>query len=360
MKDASITVSAVDGTGRIGGIAGFAADISNCSVENLTINIKYDNTPSAVYVGGVAGRSNEISDCSAENLEMYVNGDRDLFAGGVIGQVTNGDDTSTATNLTAKNIKIDAKIEITTECTIGGVSGILDYHSISSGLSAEDVNLKVYSIKDKYWGSPAYICGVTGKMRGTLSKAYSDNAKISAECYKSVYGGGISGTLADTGTISNSYSLNITINLVTPDISGGSAYGGGITGLAYGTINNAYSYKTKITVNCDGNYYVGGIAGHISGGVISYCASIGMSTGSLTSTTSAKVVKAVAPIGYNEGSIAHCYYANASASFTTTNDLTASSLTKELFTESLKLSDKNWDFGQFDDEEIETPLPVLK
>ena len=270
---ARLALENVDITGRdyAGAIAGY---MEGGAITDSYSTGKIDTTSSSTvtHSGGIVGRANTtITDCYSTatiNSTSSWTVDRKSYSGGIAGRIDGGAITGSYSTG-----------DITSSHTISS-SGSSSYSGGIVGC-AGDCGLTGYGVNDVEIAgsystgaiaSTAYLSFAGGIMglgyigeNSTITDSYSEGNITSSGSIG--YAGGIVGDLNGNVGISGNYS--------TGDITS-TRYTGGIAGrLTGGIITNSYS-KGDISAE----YYSGGIAGHVDNGTIAYS----YSTGDITTT----------------------------------------------------------------------------
>ena len=312
----TITTSGTGAFTCLGGIAGAAGTISNCTTSGAI------NMAGGIMscIGGVAGSIQSTATNCISNMSMTLNSNANKYqvyniqyVGGIVGRgytITNC--TTNATITASASNSYDNSYAVIQY--LGGLAGYIN--SISSSSTSGAVNITSGSLAQ-------YIGGVAGSLNNGANKSYSTmninvtpsgnyiggfagsgNRTIS-QCYttgnvtaaNSSYVGGFVGQLS--GIVNQCYT--------TGNVTGDRDVGGFVGG-SYGTINNSY---TTGNVTSNGSY-VGGFTGS-GGGYYNTCYASG--TVNYTGTSSY--------YGGFTGStnyyLTNCYYNNANSTGLSSN-----------------------------------------
>ncbi|MBQ8394221.1 MAG: hypothetical protein IJX49_01440, partial [Clostridia bacterium] len=243
----------------VGVISGRAGSVSNCLVENVTVEVK-GQTDAEIHVGGlVGGESANISDCTVKNSVITVTSlDRDcnVYVGGIAGHVS-----GTVKNCVSKNNKINANAN--------KMQGALN-------------------------GSQAYAGGVAGRIYGEESMMECCGAQdneINVSSSGKVRGGGLC-AVAYQATVTECYAANNTViagDEVTDEIKLFMAMrtlGGLIGYVADSTVQSSFAIGNTCTENSkktEEEYSMsGGIIGESSNSAVSYCAALNNTLAAVT------------------------------------------------------------------------------
>lgn len=269
----------------IGGVSKIKCDIKNCSVDNVKIkftgievNSAYGNY-GTLYAGGIAGRCRDVSDCRVENCSIEVESKHtynDVYLGGIVGYSEN----AISNSYSAKNT----------------LTAVARYRSTSMGLgSAATIYVGGIAAKSAN-GSQMKYC-------------YAENNNIDGNCAGEIFAGGIIG-FSEKTTVSQCYakSNEIYIHGNLTDIKNTlTQYAGGLIGSVKGcSVMACYAYNDKaIKHSCDSTEMrfakVAGLIGEIDDSTVMNCATYNHAIDAANSDEFAVT---------NSGDITECYVSN--------------------------------------------------
>jgi len=245
----SIEVLTYGGTLYLGGVAGYAVNMKNCTVDCVItapeseIEGVYIEVYGNLYYGTVAGYlAGSLEDIEQHSGGTTVSAVGNVYYGGVAGYV--GGNVNNVT-YSAESVTIDTDGNV----YYGGIAGYAG-NITNAGVDVEYATVKGTTV---YYGS---LAGRSGSISDctiiTVTKAVIDSAT-------NLYFGNVVG-YAD-GDISG---IEISINNNPVSVSG-TAYYGGIAGYVTGAIHGC-SFTGDINVSAN-VAYVGGIAGYTGGDI---------------------------------------------------------------------------------------------
>ena len=297
-------LGATDGDIKLAGLWGFT---SEAEIKNLNVEVNASlNLDGRVCLGGIAACSNNtnISSCSvSSDSNIYVNSEKCLYAGGIIGY--------SAFGTVIRNCSFEGRIEgrsrgdIDAVCAVGGIVG----ENRTGARIKKSTFAETASVSGNSSIAPAWVGGIAGFNEnstyvcdchavvpmnlkpeyGELKQVFTKISKCNSAGTVSGYSlerisvGGICGfNAADVANCISQSSSNTRGSIVKcNDVP--SALIGGVVGDNNGTVYNSSSISS-IQMLSDGFLGVGGIVGR-NAGVINHCTYYAISGKALSSFT---------------------------------------------------------------------------
>ncbi|MBR4330508.1 MAG: hypothetical protein IKP71_11740, partial [Candidatus Riflebacteria bacterium] len=297
-------LGATDGDIKLAGLWGFT---SEAEIKNLNVEVNASlNLDGRVCLGGIAACSNNtnISSCSvSSDSNIYVNSEKCLYAGGIIGY--------SAFGTVIRNCSFEGRIDgrsrgdIDAVCAVGGIVGENRTGArIKKSTFAETASVSGNSSIAPAWvggiagfnENSTYVCDCHAVVPMNLKPEYGEQKQVFTKISKCNSAGTVSGyslerisvggicgfNAADVANCISQSSSNTRGSIVKcNDVP--SALIGGVVGDNNGTVYNSSSISS-IQMLSDGFLGVGGIVGR-NAGVINHCNYYSISGKALSSFT---------------------------------------------------------------------------
>ena len=288
IKVENMTINA-SGTGSIhsstygsgaGGIAGYARNINNCVLNNITINAVHS------FVGGVAGCAvGTINNTSASGIKINITANKaytnvtDLqYIGGIAGRAT-GDVTHNYADVDM-TLSFDSNNDAEDTAYIQHIGGIAgNARDVSNNKANFNLDLTVTGSAAGNEPYVQYVGGITGQLHNTALTSCTVDSDINLHGkYGQIrYIGGIFGSFnAYSSNNLNMSSLSSDTTITIEDASYMDRIGG-IAGEIYGNTisltgtssNFELSFTSSSSTNWSNYTNIGGLVGYLDGGISS-------------------------------------------------------------------------------------------
>lgn len=169
ISDCNVTQGKIDApkSKYVGGVAGWAADISNCTSN---ISVSGNN-----YVGGIAGHAGNINNCVYEKLLGAIGVQGACNVGGVVGSCSNS-----LANCRTAGVSVVAKDGNLESFGVGGIAGKVTGNSIENCYTL-DVNVKSLG-RNNYGNLNCYAGGIVG----LCSAVKMEHCEVRGEGYSNI------------------------------------------------------------------------------------------------------------------------------------------------------------------------------
>ena len=316
-------LGAINGDIKLAGVWGFT---SEAEIKNLNVEINASlNLDGRVCLGGIVACSNKtnISGCSlSSDSNIYVNSEKCLYAGGIIGY--------SAFGTVIRNCSFEGRLEgrsrgdIDAVCAVGGIVGENRTGArIKKSTFAETASVSGNSAIAPAWvggiagfnENSTYVCDCHAVVPMNLKPEYGDQKQVFTKISKCNSAGTVSGyslerisvggicgfNAADVANCISQSSSNTRGSIVKcNDVP--SALIGGVVGDNNGTVYNSSSISS-IQMLSDGFLGVGGIVGR-NAGIINRCnyyAISGKALSSFTALRSFNLISAIESVSARGG-----------------------------------------------------------
>ncbi len=297
-------LGATQGSIKLAGLWGFT---SGAEIKNLIVDVNASlNLEGRVCVGGIAACANKtnVSSCSvSSDSKIYVNSEKCLYAGGIIGY--------SAFDTVVRSCSFEGRLDgrsrgdIDAVCAIGGIVGENRTGArIKKSTFAETASVSGNSAIAPAWvggiagfnEDSTYVCDCHAVVPMNLKPEYGDLKRVFTKISKCNSAGTVSGYSLERIAVGGIVGFNVAevANCISQSSSNTrgsivrcndvpSALIGGVSGDNTGTIYNSSSLSS-IQMLSDGFLGVGGIAGR-NAGVINRCNYFAISGKALSSFT---------------------------------------------------------------------------
>ena len=262
-----------------GGIAGYAGNINNCVLNNITINAVHS------FVGGVAGCAvGTINNTSASGIKINITANKayanvtDLqYIGGIAGSAT-GDVTHNYADVDM-TLSFDSNNDAEDTAYIRHIGGIAgDAIDVSNNKANFNLDLTVTGSAAGNEPYVQYVGGITGQLHNTALTSCTVDSDINLHGkYGQIrYIGGIFGSFNAYSNNLNMSSLSSDTTITIEDASdmdriGGIAgeIGGNTISLTGTSSNFELSFTSSSSTNWSNYINIGGLVGYLDGGISS-------------------------------------------------------------------------------------------